>query len=78
MVFDCRFLSNPYWQADLRPLDGRSPAVAAFVRDDPRFAEFFRRLQDLVLFLLPAHLEEGKSHSPSVSAAPAGNTAALP
>ena len=62
MVFDCRFLSNPYWQADLRPLDGRTPAVAAFVRDDPRFAEFFRRLQDLVLFLLPAHLEEGKSH----------------
>lgn len=62
MVFDCRFLANPYWQAALRPLDGRSADVAAFVRADPRFAEFFRRLQDLVLFLLPAHLEEGKAH----------------
>ncbi|MCB6177647.1 RNase adapter RapZ [Rhodobacter sp. Har01] len=62
MIFDCRFLANPYWQPALRGLDGRDPAVADFVRADPRFAEFFRRLQDLILFLLPAHLEEGKAH----------------
>jgi UPF0042 nucleotide-binding protein len=62
MIFDCRFLANPHWQAALRPLDGRAPAVEAFVRADPRFAEFFRKVNDLLLFLLPAHLAEGKAH----------------
>ena len=62
MVFDCRFLQNPHWVAELRPLDGRDPAVAAYVAADPRFAEFFHRLQEFVLFLLPAHLAEGKAH----------------
>lgn len=62
MIFDCRFLANPHWQPALRALDGRDPAVQAFVRADPRFAEFFQRLRDLVLFLLPAHLDEGKAH----------------
>jgi UPF0042 nucleotide-binding protein len=36
--------------------------VEAFVRADPRFDEFFRRVSDLLLFLLPAHLDEGKAH----------------
>ena len=62
MIFDCRFLANPHWMPDLRDLDGRDPRVEAHVRADPRFAEFYRKLQDLLLFLLPAHLEEGKSH----------------
>lgn len=62
MIFDCRFLANPHWQAALRPLDGRDPAVEAFVRADPRFAEFFQRVSELLLFLLPAHVDEGKAH----------------
>jgi UPF0042 nucleotide-binding protein len=62
MVFDCRFLANPHWQAALRPLDGRDPAVQAFVRSDPLFAGFQHRVTDLLLFLLPAHLAEGKAH----------------
>ncbi|MGL4239463.1 RNase adapter RapZ [Tabrizicola sp.] len=62
MIFDCRFLTNPHWQAALRPLDGRDPVVERFVRADPRFAEFFQRVSELLLFLLPAHLEEGKAH----------------
>jgi UPF0042 nucleotide-binding protein len=62
MIFDCRFLANPYWEARLRGLDGRDAAVAAFVRRDPRFAEFYRKLQDMLLFLLPAHVDEGKAH----------------
>ncbi len=62
MIFDCRFLSNPHWQPGLRALDGRDPAVEAFVRNDPRFAEFFQKLQDMLLFLLPANVEEGKAH----------------
>jgi len=36
--------------------------VAADIAEDPRFAPFFLRLQDLVLFLLPAHRDEGKAH----------------
>ena len=62
MVFDCRFLANPYWQVDLRERDGRDAAVSAHVESDPRFAEFFQKLCDLILLLLPAHLEEGKAH----------------
>lgn len=62
MIFDCRFLANPHWQTALRPLDGCDPAVEAFVRADPRFAEFFQRVSELLLFLLPAHLAEGKAH----------------
>lgn len=62
MIFDCRFLNNPHWVAELRPLDGRDAAVAAYVTADSRFPEFSQRLRELLLFLLPAHLAEGKSH----------------
>ncbi|MDB5664430.1 MAG: RNase adapter RapZ [Cypionkella sp.] len=62
MVFDCRFLANPYWQADLRGLDGRDAGVGAYIEADARFVDFFQRLQGLVLMLLPAHLAEGKAH----------------
>ena len=62
MVFDCRFLTNPYWQVGLRESDGRDSAVRAHIESDPRFYEFFQKLQDLVLMLLPAHLQEGKAH----------------
>lgn len=62
MIFDCRFLKNPYWTPDLRDLDGRNPAVAAHIAEDPRFAPFFQKLTELVLLLLPAQLDEGKSH----------------
>ena len=62
MVFDCRFLENPHWQANLRDLDGRDAAVADFVQSDPRFDVFFAKLLDLIILLLPAHLSEGKAH----------------
>lgn len=62
MIFDCRFLANPHWDAALRPMDGRDPMVAAFVRADARFEPFLQKLKDLLLMLLPAHLEEGKAH----------------
>jgi RNase adapter protein RapZ len=62
MIFDCRFLANPHWSPGLRPLDGRDPRVEAHVHADPRFAEFYQKLSDLLLFLLPANLEEGKAH----------------
>ena len=62
MVFDCRFLSNPYWDAALRGRDGRDPEVAAFIARDDRYAPFFEKVNDLVAFLLPAHSDEGKSY----------------
>jgi len=62
LVFDCRFLRNPHWDADLRPGDGRDPDVRAFVAADPRFAGFRDRIVDLLDMLLPAFQGEGKSH----------------
>ncbi len=62
MIFDCRFLQNPHWVPELRARDGRDPEVVAHIEQDPRFAEFFLRLQGLVQMLLPAHLDEGKAH----------------
>lgn len=62
MVFDVRFLSNPYWDPALRRLDGRDPRVAAFIARDSRFAPFFQKVRDFADFLLPAYIAEGKSH----------------
>ncbi len=62
MVFDCRFLNNPYWVPELRALDGRNAAVQDHVRADPRFQGFFDRVLDITRYLLPAYREEGKSH----------------
>ncbi|MCV2867773.1 RNase adapter RapZ [Defluviimonas sp. WL0002] len=62
MMFDCRFLRNPHWDDALRPLDGRDQTVSDYVTSDPRFPEFFERARDLILFLLPAQVAEGKSH----------------
>ncbi|RLK08158.1 RNase adapter RapZ [Ruegeria conchae] len=62
MVFDCRFLANPYWRPELRDADGRNSDVAAYVRSDPNFEAFFDRVVDLLIELLPAFREEGKAH----------------
>ena len=62
MVFDCRFLKNPYWVPDLRSLTGLDDPVRAHIWSDPRAADFEQRLRDLLLWQLPAVLDEGKSH----------------
>jgi len=62
MVFDCRFLGNPHWVPALREKDGREGAVAAYIQDDPNFAAFFEKLQEMLFILLPAQLQEGKAH----------------
>jgi UPF0042 nucleotide-binding protein len=62
MVFDVRFLRNPYWEDTLRPLDGRSPEVADYIAADPRYAPFFAKVTELTELLLPAWVEEGKAH----------------
>lgn len=62
MVFDCRFLANPYWQPDLRAHDGRDEVVQDYVRADEKYQGFFDRILDLTQSLLPAYRAEGKSH----------------
>jgi len=62
MMFDCRFLANPHWVPALRPLTGLDPAVSAHVQADPRYQPFLEKLCDLLLFQLPAHIDEGKAH----------------
>lgn len=62
MIFDCRFLKNPYWEESLRVFDGRDNQVADFVATDVRFAPFFEKIQALVEMLLPAYIDEGKAH----------------
>lgn len=62
MVIDCRFLRNPHWQADLRPMTGRDRPVAAYVEADPSYPAFHAKLLDLLAFLLPAYKAEGKSY----------------
>ena len=62
MVFDCRFLNNPYWVPDLRGFDGRDAQVADYVAADARFTQFFEKTLDFTEFLLPAYAEEGKAH----------------
>lgn len=61
MVFDCRFLANPHWIPELREHDGREADVAAHVEADPRFADFFGRVEGLVTSLLDAFVDEGKT-----------------
>ncbi|PQO22583.1 RNase adapter RapZ [Rhodobacteraceae bacterium WD3A24] len=62
MVFDCRFLRNPHWEESLRALDGRDPRVARYVANDRFFERFYVQVRDLVEFILPAQVEEGKAH----------------
>ncbi|SFE46103.1 RNase adapter RapZ [Roseivivax sediminis] len=61
-IFDCRFLANPHWTPELRPLTGLDTAVASHVAADPRYEGFEGRVIDLLSFLLPAYREEGKAH----------------
>ncbi|WP_045392064.1 RNase adapter RapZ [Falsirhodobacter sp. alg1] len=62
MIFDCRFLNNPHWVPALREMTGCDAPVVDHIRQDPRFDQFLDKIQDLVLFLLPAQLDEGKAH----------------
>lgn len=62
LVFDMRFLANPYWVEDLRPQTGRDAPVGDYIRQDPAFAEAFERIRDLLLLLLPRYQEQAKAY----------------
>lgn len=62
LVFDVRFLPNPHFVPELRPLDGEDPLVAAYVLDSKEGKEFMGRLEPFLEYLLPQYLREGKSY----------------
>jgi UPF0042 nucleotide-binding protein len=62
LVFDCRFLPNPHWVDDLRPLTGNDPAVRNYVLTQPDAGRFLDELERLFALLLPAYVKEGKAY----------------
>jgi RNase adapter protein RapZ len=62
MVFDVRFLPNPHFVPEFRKLTGQDPKVAAYVRSFPQTVEFLGKVTDLMLYLLPHYVHEGKSY----------------
>lgn len=61
-VFDCRFLPNPHWVPELRPLTGLDPAVSDYVMGQDITKGFLDRVDDLLQLLVPAYIAEGKSY----------------
>lgn len=62
LVFDMRFLRNPHWVPDLRPRTGLETDVAAYVADDPAYADVMDQIERLLLTVLPRYSAEGKSY----------------
>lgn len=62
LLFDVRFLPNPHWVPELKPLRGTDPDVADYVLSNPDAAEFVDRIDQLIDFLLPRYEAEGKSY----------------
>lgn len=62
MVLDVRFLPNPHWVDDLRPLPGTDPAVRAYVEGRDEYAAFVERLESLLDVLVPGYVREGKAY----------------
>jgi len=62
LVFDVRFLPNPHFLPEFRPLTGRNPKVAKYIRSFPQTREFIRRISQLLVYLLPHYIREGKSY----------------
>lgn len=62
LVFDCRFLPNPFFVDSLKALDGRTPAVRQFVTEQPEGHELIARLRDFLGYLLPRYQKEGKAY----------------
>lgn len=62
LVFDMRFLKNPHWVPELKSLSGLDDAVSAHIRGDSAYDEALRRIEELILLLLPRYELEGKSY----------------
>jgi UPF0042 nucleotide-binding protein len=62
LVFDVRFLPNPNYIPRFKNLTGRNPGVARYIRSFPQTVEFVERISELLVYLLPHYIREGKSY----------------
>jgi UPF0042 nucleotide-binding protein len=62
LVFDVRFLPNPNYIPRFKNLTGTNPGVARYIRGFPQTTEFIERISDLLIYLLPHYIREGKSY----------------
>jgi UPF0042 nucleotide-binding protein len=62
LVFDVRFLPNPNYIPRFKRLTGTNPGVARYIRSFPQTVEFIQRISDLLIYLLPHYIREGKSY----------------
>lgn len=62
LVFDVRFLPNPNYMPEFKALTGKNPRVARYIENYPQTREFLKKITELLLFLLPHYVHEGKSY----------------
>ena len=62
LVFDVRFLPNPNYILQFRPLSGKHPRVAKYIKSFPQTMEFINRISELLIYLIPHYIREGKSY----------------
>lgn len=62
LVFDVRFLPNPNYIPEFKKLTGKHPSVARYIRSFPQTTEFINRISELLVYLLPHYIREGKSY----------------
>jgi len=62
LVFDVRFLPNPHFVRGLRRYTGQDPKVQKYIRSFPQTGEFLRRIESLLVYLIPHYISEGKSY----------------
>ena len=78
MVLDVRFLPNPHYEPDLRPLTGHDQRVVDYVGRDGQLEAFYERLEPLLDYLLPQYVAEGKAHLTIAVGCTGGTTAPWP
>jgi UPF0042 nucleotide-binding protein len=62
LLLDVRFLPNPHYEPQLRPLTGDDPGIVEFINREGELDAFYERLHPLLDYLLPQYLAEGKAH----------------
>lgn len=62
LMFDMRFLRNPHWVPELKPLTGIDTAVGEHIATDPAYDDALQRIEELILLLLPRYASEGKAY----------------
>jgi RNase adapter protein RapZ len=62
LMFDVRFLPNPHYEPDLRPLTGADARIVSYINRDGALDAFYQHLHPLLDYLLPQYLTEGKAH----------------